>query len=49
MRFKVEYYNRVTKEIYWRTVTSDNHKDAMKIAERYARKGFIRFGMQQIY
>lgn len=48
MRFNVEYYNRKTGENYWRTVDADAHNEAMKKADRYIRKGFIRLTMIQI-
>lgn len=49
MRFKAEYYNRKTGETYWRTVTSDTLQDAMKISDRYARKGFIRLILKWVF
>jgi len=41
MRFTVKYLNRHTKEVYFRTVDADDLREAEKIAERMARKGFI--------
>lgn len=41
MRFKACYINKTDpSQEYWRTVTSDSLNQAMKEAERLARKGY---------
>lgn len=39
--FTVHYLNRVSGAEYYRTVRADNVSEAMRIAKRYERKGFI--------
>lgn len=46
MRFKARYlHRRKEKPEYWRTVWGDSASEAMKLAERYTRKGFICAGV----
>lgn len=39
--FTARYYNRSTGAEYYRTVWGDTINEAMRAADRYARKGFI--------
>lgn len=39
--FKARYINLKTKAEYWRTVWADGINEAMTVADRYAKKGFI--------
>ena len=41
MRWLVRYISRTSSDSYYRTVWADSEPEARKIAERYARKGFI--------
>lgn len=49
MRFKVEYVSEKLGARYWRTINADTHSDAMKIADRYTKRGYVRVFMQQVY
>ena len=39
--FLAHYINRITGETYYRTVRGDNLIHAMKVADRFANKGFL--------
>ena len=46
MTFKARYiHRRQQAPEYWRTIQADNLNDAARIAERYAKKGYIMVGV----
>ena len=45
--FTAHYLNRLTGAEYWRTVWGDTINEAMRAADRYARKGFIVASVRQ--
>ena len=49
MRFKAEYLNRATGETYWRTIDAYTLNEAIRLAERFARKGYTVKQVKQEY
>lgn len=39
--WKARYVSATRNETYWRTVFADDASEAMKVANRYAKKGFM--------
>ena len=49
MRFRAKYICITTERLpdYWRSVDADNVNEAMTIARRYVRKGYMLAGVMQ--